>query len=223
VENYEVPEFLWDIEQISDWTKRIASYSEEQRKFYTQMVPKIQELKNIMKSTNDWSLLVDKKDEQLLIETKKSVRGLTICRGQGPVDWSPIEVWRCMCYSKFKPEWDINNDGVKFHKKVGANAYIYYSRTKSKTGFSARDFVVNYLCNVEADGSLIVTCSSFGCDFQLAPQDGATRGEIAIGGLLLVPNKDDPNKSYAYVMQEADLKTSLPAYILRSAFRDQGM
>lgn len=31
------------------------------------MVPKIHELKNIMKSSNDWQLLVEKKEEKLLI------------------------------------------------------------------------------------------------------------------------------------------------------------
>ena len=223
-ETYDVPEYLWDMEQVSDWTKRIASYTPEQRKFYNEMVPKMQELKSIMKSTaGDWKLIVDKKEQDLLIETKKSVRGLTICRGQGHIDWPPIDVWRCMCNAKFKPEWDINNDGVKFHKKIGANAYIYYSRTKSKTGFTARDFIMNYICNLEADGTVIVTCSSFNCDFKLREQHGATRGEIAIGGILLEPVKGDPKKTKAYVMQEADLKTSLPAYILRSAFRDQGM
>lgn len=187
------------------------------------MVPKIQELKNIMKSNNDWSLLVDKKDEELLIETKKSVRGLTICRGQGPINWPTIDIWRCMCYKKFKPEWDINNERVGYHKKIGANAYIYYSRTKSKTGFSARDFVMNYMCNIEPDGTLYVVCSSYNCDFNYPEQDGAVRGDIAIGGILLEPKRDDPSKTFAYVMQEMDLKSNLPSYILRSGFKDQGM
>lgn len=128
-----------------------------------------------------------------------------------------------MCYGPFRQEWDINNDKIQFKKKVGANAYVYYSKTKSKTAFSARDFVINYICNLEEDGSLVVACTSFNCDYEIPLQDGVTRGEIAVGGILLEPRKDDPSKTYAYVMQELDLKTSLPAYILRSAFRDQGM
>jgi hypothetical protein len=83
--------------------------------------------------------------------------------------------------------------------------------------------VVSYICNLEEDGTVVVAVTSFNCDFKFPEQDGATRGEIAVGGALLEPSKDDPNKTYAYVMQELDLKTSLPAYILRSAFRDQGM
>jgi len=45
------------------------------------MVPKFNELKGIMSSTTDWSVLFEKKQEYLLIDTKKSVRGFTICRG----------------------------------------------------------------------------------------------------------------------------------------------
>jgi hypothetical protein len=55
-----------------------------------------------MASTSDWNTLHEKKEEYLLIDTKKSVRGLTICRGQGPVDWPAIDIWRCMCYAPFK-------------------------------------------------------------------------------------------------------------------------
>ena len=99
-----MPEQIWDIETVPDWSKRIAHYTDEQRKFYTEMVPKINELKNIMKSTTDWSVILEKKDkgEELLVQTKKSVRGLTICRGQGPVDWSPVEIWRCMSCAAYK-------------------------------------------------------------------------------------------------------------------------
>lgn len=120
------------------------------------------------------------------------MRGLTICRGQGPVDWSPVEIWRCMSFPKFKQEWDINNDGVKFCKKVGVNAYIYYSKLKSKSVLASRDFVVNYICNMEADGSLVVACSSYNCDFELRSKDGIVRGDIAIGGLLIEPVKGNP-------------------------------
>lgn len=34
-----------------------------------------------------------------------------------------------MCYKEFKPEWDVNIASTEFKKKVGVNAYIYYTRT----------------------------------------------------------------------------------------------
>jgi len=53
------------------------------------MVPKIQELKGIAKSTQKWDLIVDSKSDQIKIETKRSIRGLQMMKGQGPIDWSP--------------------------------------------------------------------------------------------------------------------------------------
>jgi len=129
------------------------------------MVPKFAELKNILKSSGDWTLLVDKKEEKLLIETKKSVRGLTMCRGQGPIDHCPIDVFRCMGYKKMKNDWDLNNDASKYFKKVGANAYIYYSKSKPKMGISPRDFLNNYLVNIEKDGTIIILVSSTNVDY----------------------------------------------------------
>jgi len=57
--------------------------------FYNDMVPKIQELKGIAKSTQKWDLIVDSKSDQIKIETKRSIRGLQMMKGQGPIDWSP--------------------------------------------------------------------------------------------------------------------------------------
>lgn len=220
VETTVVPKVMWDVETVHDWSKRIANYSAAQREFYNNMVPKIAELKNIVASRDGWNLLVDMKQDNLKIELKKSVRGLTICRGQGTIDWPVLDIWRSMCCSKYKQEWDINNDSCAFKEKIGVNAYIYYSRTKPKMGFSARDFVLNYLVNVEEDGTLLVVACSQGCKYQMDEVHGVTRGDMPISGLMLVPNKNDPGKTYAYVINEVDLKTSLPGFLVRQAFKD---
>ena len=94
------------------------------------------------------------------IETKKSVRGLNMCRGQGFIDFCPIDIFRCMNYKKLKPEWDLNNDTSGFKKKIGANGYVMYTKSKSKMGVSARDFLNNYLINIEPDGTLIICVCS---------------------------------------------------------------
>ena len=112
---------------------------------------------------------------------------------------------------------------MDFPQKLGANAYIYYSKTKSKTGFASRDFVMNYICNLEEDGSLVVACSSYNCLYNMKENDGVIRGDIAIGGLLIEPVPGNPGKSYLYVMQEADLKSSVPSFLLKPALKDQGM
>ena len=109
-ETYDVPKVFWDVEAVEDWGARIEAYTDAQKQFYLDHVPKIQEMKGVAKSTNGWDLLVDNKSEQVKIETKKSIRGLMMLRAAGPIDWSPMEVYRCMQYKQMRPEWDLNNE-----------------------------------------------------------------------------------------------------------------
>ena len=51
------------------------------------MVPKIQELKGVAVSKTGWDLLVESKKDQILIETKKSIRGNYLLRANGPIEW----------------------------------------------------------------------------------------------------------------------------------------
>lgn len=167
VEDYTTPKFMWDVESIPDWSKRTAAYNREQLEFYQTMVPKIQELKNIVTSKDGWTVLVDAPDQNVTVETKNSVRGHTIIRGQGTIDWPVQDVIRCMGYFPMRQEWDINNDVAEFRKKIGANAFYFYNRLKGRRGFSPRDFAVNLLYNREEDGTVLWVSSSVGCKFNL--------------------------------------------------------
>ena len=143
VENYEIQMPLWDMENVTDWGIRIAGYDANQKEFYNNMVPKMNELKGIAKSTEGWDLIVDAKNDRIKIECKRSIRGLLMMRAQGPIDAPAIDIWRCMMYKPFRKEWDMNNDESKFFTKIGANAYHGYKKTKKKAVVSARDFVVD--------------------------------------------------------------------------------
>ena len=54
---------MWDWEAVDDWQLRIQAYSEEQKQFYNDMVPKIQELKGVAASKTGWDLLVESKKD----------------------------------------------------------------------------------------------------------------------------------------------------------------
>jgi len=113
-ENYDIPKTLWDWERIPDWQKRLAGYTAEQKKFYENMVPKIQEMKGCLASETGWTLLVDSHADQVNIQTKKSIRDLTMMRATGPIDWPAKDVLRCMCYHPLRKEWDVNNDVLHY-------------------------------------------------------------------------------------------------------------
>lgn len=58
-EDYTVPEFLWDWECVTDWKRRISKYTDQQKRFYTDMVPRFQEIRNVIESPSDngWAVL----------------------------------------------------------------------------------------------------------------------------------------------------------------------
>lgn len=109
------------------------------------MVPKIGELKNLIASDQGWDVLAESKKDDVLVETKRSIRGFYIMRANGIIDYPAKDIFRFICYTPMKPQWDLNNDQTVYKKKIGVNAYVVYSRTVKKFVISPRDFVVNLI------------------------------------------------------------------------------
>jgi len=74
------------------------------------MVPKIKEFFGLLESKNGWDVIVDNKTDRIKIETKRSLRGNLMIRANGPVDWPPIDVCRCLSYKPLQSEFDLNQD-----------------------------------------------------------------------------------------------------------------
>jgi len=115
-------------------------------------------------------------------------------RAVGPIDWPAKDILRCIGYQPLRKEWDVNNEILEFNKKVGVNAFICYTKTVRKFIISSRDFVVNYLINEDADGTIYLVTSSEGCAYDLAPISGIVRGHCVITGWVFKPKKGDPSK-----------------------------
>jgi len=49
-EDYDIPKTMWDWERIPDWGKRIAAYTDEQKRFYANTVPKFNEMMGVLAS-----------------------------------------------------------------------------------------------------------------------------------------------------------------------------
>jgi len=43
-EDYSIPDFIWDIEEIPDWSERIAAYNDDQKQLYHDLIPRFAEL-----------------------------------------------------------------------------------------------------------------------------------------------------------------------------------
>lgn len=215
-ESFEIPKVNWDWEVVTDWSKRIQNYSEDQKRFYAQMLVKLEEVKEIQNSVEGWST-VETKDVK--IELRKSERGLFMMRANSILDWPVLDVYRCMAYFPFRSEWDINTEYAEHVKKIGVNAFVSYSKSKKQYVVSSRDFVVNYLCNVLEDGSIIDACTTDSVEVIIAEKPSTIRASTPITGLILRPDPEDAGKTLVFTTTELDPK-GLPDWAIKSALKD---
>lgn len=206
---------MWNWESITDWQVRTQAYTQEQKDFYNSIVPKVQEFKGIMASTGGWDLLVDSKKDDIFIQTKKSIRGFFIVRARGTIEWNATDIFRCICNNQLKPQWDINCDHTIYRKKIGVNGYICYNQTVKKFVVAARDFVMNWIQNTEPDGSIYYCASSIGCKWNEPEVKDVIRGSTPLSGFHIKPCPDNPKKCDITIINEVDLKTSIPDFVLR--------
>jgi len=85
---------------------------------------------------------------------------------------------------------------------------------------SARDFVTNLIFNREADGTVYNVASSTNVKFEVPQIKNVVRAETPISGTMFRVDPNDPNKTHMTIVNEIDLKGSIPDFVLRTAFKD---
>lgn len=124
------------------------------------MIPKAEQLKRMGEDPN-WSNLVTDKKKDLVIDSRRSEEsGLMSMRSTGRVEFSPLDVWRCINYIPWRKDWDVNLDTINFMSKEGAGAYTIYNRTKKIMVVAGRDFVLDFFTYQEQDGTIVIAISS---------------------------------------------------------------
>ena len=102
----------------------------------------IDQLQALKVETAGWNVLVKDKKKNILIESKKSERGLHVMRASGPIDHPPIWVWRAEKNGADRGLWDHTCDASFYIQKEGVNGYVAYNRSKRVMIVEGRDFVV---------------------------------------------------------------------------------
>ena len=141
--DFELDEPVWNCERVLDWDARIASYTDAQKAFYARMIPTIDELQALKDRAAGWRVLVNDKRKHIKIEASKSPRGFHMMRASGPIDYPPIDVWRCANYGKDRRGWDDSADTTYYMTKEGVNSYTTYSKSKAVLFVQGRDFVLD--------------------------------------------------------------------------------
>ena len=85
---------MFNIETIDNCDKRIEDYPDDVKLFYKKMVPKIEELKDMMATNEGWTTLVNDKKADVHIYSKKSNAGLMTMKAQGHINYNVLDIWR---------------------------------------------------------------------------------------------------------------------------------
>ena len=144
-------------------------------------------------------------------------------RASGTIDYSPIDIWRCLNNTKLRLEWDRNADHCQFLSKVGTNAYTFQQRSKKIFTIASREFIFDFLTNQEPDGTIFIVTSTNEDLYDKVPRkDGVIRAYCPVGGWIITPDKNDPNKSHVKLIIELDFGGNIPDIAVKTAFREQG-
>ena len=79
--------------------------------------------------------------------------------------------------------------------------------------------MVNYLCNVLEDGSIIDACTTDSVEVIIAEKPSTIRASTPITGLILRPDPEDAGKTLVFTTTELDPK-GLPDWAIKSALKD---
>ena len=77
-----------------------------------------------------------------------------------------------------RKEWDSTLEQLGYLQNVGKNAYVMYQQYKKSNNQASppREFLTNFLCNQDPDGSILQVASSTNCKFNY--RSSFTRGSI---------------------------------------------
>ena len=141
-------------------------------------------------------MVTDKKND-VKIDWGKSKNGLLMMRAFGTIEFNNLDVWRCINYNPWRPEWDKNADEIYFMKKVGIGAYHMYSRTKKIYVVAPREYLLDLFTFQEKDGTIIIIISSNDSLEKDLPdfKKGIIRANVPIGGWIFRPDPENPQRT----------------------------
>ena len=88
---------------------------------------------------------------------------------------------------------------------------------------AGRDFVLDFLTFQRPDGVIFVVISSNHDLYDEFPvKSGVVRAEAPVGGWIVTPDPENPNRCFCQLMLELDFGGVLPGYAVKCAFRSQG-
>lgn len=147
--------------------------------------------------------------------------GLRIVRAEGKLNFPPSLVADYCLDTEIRCEIDPIFSEAKMVEDLGAGLAYEYVRMRGTFVFSDRDFITIRWKREEKDGRIIIVAHSKEHP-DAPPAKGAVRGEILKFGYVLTPDKDEPEKCFAQLVMQGDLKGNIPTMLANQAILING-
>ena len=144
-------------------------------------------------------------------------------RSSGWIEFSALDIWRCINYWPTCKEWNVDAEMIKYVRKMGVGAYTVLNRSQKVMVVASRDFVLDFLTFQRPDGvTFIVISSNHDLYEEFPAPKGVMRAEAPVGGWIVKPDPENPNRCFCQLMIELDFGGILPGIVVKTAFRNQG-
>jgi hypothetical protein len=148
--------------------------------------------------------------------------GLKCIKGEGYIDFTAEQIAEYVRRDNVQKDYDDQfAEGGTVHN-LSMNTGFVFNRFKGVMFISGRDFCMLGITIKFPDGKIIICSKSHEHD-DCPPHKKYVRGEVVIGGWILVPDKNDPNRTYAQYISHSDLKGNIPKKIVNNVSEKQGI
>ena len=134
-------------------------------------------------------------------EQALSTRGFQILRVKCQFDHPPVVAIKAYIDRVTRIAYDDNIQDATTYEQPGVNLFKSLQITNKIAIVQSRDVYIHYWVNVLPNGSYKLVCH----EIDAPPVKGKVRMRLPIGGLTVHPDPNDPNKSVADFIIEADL------------------
>ena len=165
----------------------------------------------LVDDTLPWKLALDqkKKGQELKYWTALSKRGMQILKVQCVFDHPPLIAMKAYLDGATRLRYDANIKLCKLTEVIGCNLFRSIQESSKIAVVASRDLHIHYWVTMSPDGSVKMVVH----EIDVPQIKGKVRMRCPVGGITIRPDPNDPNKSYAEHILEADLQGNIPQWV----------
>ena len=146
---------MFEIERVTDWSKRIDGYDNNQKSKYEMAFEKMRQLKEMLQDKSDgWSMTIDDKNDKMTCEQRILERGFNEVRCSSYSDHDCLTTWRAFMNVDNKYQYDTSVEKFEILRQVGSNLVFGYTKLYGIFTVASRDCYAYQYFNIEPNGAI---------------------------------------------------------------------